>query len=111
VAIFRTFSFVPVAIIAEKISESSLRRIERVLKERQISSREIRRQQICSLELPLAPLALSGCRRAFQSQVLQHNRENKSARIVVDSVAFPSIGDGEDGMLQHPSVIGQRLER
>src|SRR5579863_8124200 len=97
--IFRALSFVPPAIVAEKVSESALLWIERMLQERQIPKRQILGRRLVLL-LP----------QLLLSHLLQQNCENEGASIVVGGVALGVVGDGEDCVLQHSGVIGQPIK-
>jgi hypothetical protein len=94
--VFRANRFVPPPIIAEEVSEPAISRIERMLEKRQIPGGEIRSARIC---LPWV----------LFTQLRQQDGENQRARVVVGGVALGSIGDGEDRVLQHSRVIGQRV--
>src|SRR5579863_1772070 len=86
--------FVPPAIVAEKVSESTLLWIERMLQEGQVPKRRIL-GRLMVLVLP---------------QLLQHNCEKECASIVVGGVSLCVVRDGEDCVLQHSGVIGQPVK-
>ena len=99
--VFRTRSFVPLSIIAEKVSEPAVRRIKPVLQKRQITCREIRQRQMCVLPDIVLQLIVFGSifLGSMLAHMLQHHRENECAGIIVGSVTLASIRYGKDCML------------
>src|ERR1051326_4735598 len=95
-AVFRSGRFFPGPVVAEEVSKSSCRRIEGVLKERQVPGRQ----------LGGVDTRWSG----FGIQLRQLRGKNEGAGIVVRSVAFTPVGDSEDRVLQDSRVIGHSLQ-
>src|ERR1700680_4147867 len=111
--IFGARSFAPLAIITEKVSESTFHGIERVFQERQIPE-----GRICFPELFLARLLLSLLLLAvlllavllLTLQLFQQHCENECAGVVVRGIALTVVRGCEDRVLQHSSISGQPMQ-
>src|SRR5882724_5783900 len=100
--IFGALGFVPAAIVAEKVLESALRGIEGMLQERQIPERRIPGSETSNRRV--------GFHKLFLAQLLQQYCKSECASIVVGGVSLSTVRDREDRVLQHSSVVGQRVD-
>src|SRR5271169_3599412 len=97
--VFGSFSFVPPAIVGEKVSEPALHGIKGMLEERQIPERQLGGREAWNRWF-------GGC-GLIHPHSLQQHCENQSASVVVGGVALSAVRDCEDRVLQHTSVIAE----
>src|ERR1700733_12675845 len=87
-AVFRPRSFLPLAIVAKKISKSANLVMKGELKKGEVT-------------------AGKGCRKlaAESPRLLQQHRYDEGAGVIVGCISFFAVGHGKYGMLQNAGIV------